>query len=80
MKLFKSDIRICAHRLSPQLLYIAYEHLEFRPYIKDIVINMFKSKDEHVSYVGAAYMTNIFLLYGEFKRLLFSRKKEAKVK
>ncbi len=64
------DIRLAAHRLAHGIYYNIFEkHEEF---VKKTVLNMYYSEYDDVSETGANYITNLYLLYGCFEKIIFS--------
>ena len=69
--LVTKDIRIAAHHLAHSIYYnIDEKHEEF---VTKTVLNMYYSEYDDVSEIGAKYIANLYLLYGCFEEIIFSK-------
>jgi len=74
------DIRIAAHYSINNIYFSCYE--EHREFVMSTVLAMYHSEYDDVSERGAAYMANLYLLYGDFEDVVFcaSQKTTAQTK
>ncbi|CDA10181.1 hypothetical protein [Intestinibacter bartlettii] len=73
INLLKCDFRIAAHPYCRQLVYLMYK--KYKNDLNIIIEKMFFSDDEYVCKVGAAFVGNLYIRYGEFKGLIYDQNK-----
>lgn len=73
INLLRFDFRIGAHPYCRQLIYLMYK--KYKDDLNIIIEKMFFSEDEDVCKVGAAFVGNLYIRYGEFKEVIYNENK-----
>ncbi|MFD1068276.1 hypothetical protein [Oceanobacillus locisalsi] len=75
-KLAKKDLRLVSHPYANEIFYYLYK--EYPEDIKELVLEMFKSRFEDVALAGAKHVANMYVFYGCFEDTIFNKFKKSK--